>query len=108
MALRRNAYPVAPERSCGAKAVRPKVALSLLCGWQGQPPLPFMGGCYSVKRLFFCNSPDLPQKIKFCCLFPRTGDVQTAENMLYYFLEIWWYQDEDDTDKQDGTVRRRF
>ena len=67
-----------------------------------------MGGCYSVKRLFFCNSPDLPQKIKFFCLFPRTGDVQTAENMLYYFLEIWWYQDEDDTDKQDGTVRRRF
>ena len=57
-------------------------------GGKDSRPCHSWGDGYSVKRLFFCNSPDLPQKIKFFCLFPRTGDVQTAENMLYYFLKF--------------------
>ena len=60
---------------------------------------------FAARRSF---SPPPKKKSNFFRLFPRTGDIQIEEIMLYYCHKVWLYEDGEDANEQDRATWRRF
>ena len=54
------------------------------------------------------SPPPPKKKSNFFRLFPRTGDIQIEEIMLYYCHKVWLYEDGEDANEQDRATWRRF